>query len=343
MPYVIDPSTGYQVWQEDETTQAFAPEPGTAGTTVYGTANSGPNPDGSPGLTPTTPAGGYKAAAPGQQIQNQTAAFSKVLTNRLGGMRDDAAGRGNAALSSFYGIEKPADNTADLANTFAGENAVDPGTARNPEVDRAFQMSSELVDRILNAPSQAQMIGDQALSQQLAVGRSSPGGIGNVQAGVKAAMGAAPQIQQQANQAVLQEQQMRAAAATGAANIYAGVAQGTADRATRIAESNQSAATNVLGIMAQKYGQELNFTTEQRGQLGQLARDFYNNQAQFAQMDVNQQMAAWDVIVRTYGIDSTLKAAMEQIAAQENIGPLDAFKLILGGVDAAASLATKGA
>ncbi len=311
------------------------------GASIYGTANSGPNPDGSGSLTPTTPTGGYQVAPQGQQKQNQIKAYSDVFSNELGGYGAEANQRGNDALAQFYGIEKPADTSAQDAVDFMRENQVDPALAGSDEIDRAFGLSESLIDSVMNTPSQTKIIGDQVLSQQLALGRSSPGGIGNVQAGVKAAMGAAPQLQQQAQQASINEQVARAQAATGAANIYAGVAQGTADRAVRIGESNQTAATNVLATMTQKYGMDLNFTTEQRGQVGQLARDFFNNQAQFAQMDVTQQTAAWDAMVRTYGIDSTLKAAMEQIAAQENIGPLDAFKLVLGSIDALGSLVPK--
>lgn len=263
-------------------------------------------------------------------------------TEYLRGIGGQRAVQGDNALDRFYGIEKPQDTSAQQAVDFMRGNQVDPALAGSDEIDRAFGLSEGLIDQITNTPSQTKIIGDQVLSQQLALGRSSPGGISNVQAGVKAAMGAAPQLQQQAQQASIQEQVQRAQAATGAAQVYAGVAQGTADRAVRIGEANQNAATNVLATMTSKYGQELNFTTEQRGQIGQLARDFYNNQAQFAQMDINQQMATWDAMVKTYGIDATLKAAMEQIAAQENIGPLDAFKLVLGAADAAGSLATAG-
>lgn len=263
-------------------------------------------------------------------------------TQYLQGLGAQRAVQGDTALEQFYGVEKPQDTTAQDAVDFMRGNQVDPALAGSDEIDRAFGLSEGLINSIMNTPSQTKAIGDQVLSQQLALGRSSPGGIGNVQAGVKAAMGAAPQLQQQAQQASIQEQVARASAATGAAQIYAGVAQGTADRAVRIGEANQNAANNVLQTMTSKYGQELNFTTEQRGQLGQLARDFYNNQAQFAQMDIQQQMASWEAMVKTYGIDATLKAAMEQIAAQEGIGPLDAFKLVLGAVDAAGSFVPKG-
>lgn len=276
-------------------------------------------------------------------LKMNTSLQSAFLGDELAGMGQNAVNRGTDALDRFYGIEKPADTVVADTQSFADANAVDPSLGRNAEIDRAFGISEGLIDQIMNTPSQTKIIGDQVLSQQLALGRSSPGGIGNVQAGVKAAMGAAPGLQRDAQQASINEQVTRAQAATGAAQIYAGVAQGTADRDVRIAESNQVAATNVLSTMTTKYGQDLNFTTEQRGQIGQMARDFFANQVSFAQMDVTQQIAAWDNITRVYGIDATLKAAMEQIAASENIGPLDAFKLVLGAADAGASFATAGA
>jgi hypothetical protein len=268
---------------------------------------------------------------------------SQAISNQLDPFIDDSGDRGQQALDEFYNTEKPENNTVPNAQSFADDNAVDPSTARNAEIDRAFEMSSDLVDRILNAPSQTAMLGDQALSSQLALGRSSPGGIGNVQAGVKAGMQAAPALQRDAMQASIQEQQARANAATGAAQIYAGVAQGTADRDVRIAESNQTAAGNVLGVMTQQYGMDLNYTTEEKAQLGQLSRDFYNNQEKFVGMDVEQQKTAFQSIVQIYGIKGDFAAAIAKIAADEGIGEMDAMKLVLGGVDAYMKYKTMGA
>jgi hypothetical protein len=239
--------------------------------------------------------------------------------------------------------------TVDPNNRVTRENmdrltpVVDPALARNAEIDRAFAMSEDLVNRIMNAPSQTQQIADRSLSQQLALGRSSPGGIGAVQSGIKTAMGAAPQLQAQATQASIQEQQARAQAATGAANIYAGVAAGTADREVRIAEANQGAGLSVLNNLTTLTGQDYAFDTAKMQSVGQLARDFFANAQAFAQMDVQTQIAQWNDMTNRYGIDATLKAAMEQIAASENIGPLDAFKLVLGGVSAVGGLAAGGA
>ncbi len=217
---------------------------------------------------------------------------------------------------------------------------VDPNLGRNAEIDRAFAMSSDLVDRILNAPSQTAQIADRSLSQALAIGRSSPGGIGAVQAGVKGALGAAPQLQAQATQASIQEQQARASAATGAAQIYAGVAAGTADRDVRIAEANQGAALSVINNLTTLTGMDYQFDTAKMGAIGQLTRDFFNNAQQFANMDVNLQIAQWNDMTTRYGIDQNFKAAMEKIAADQKIGPLDAMKMVLGGAAAVGGVMT---
>lgn len=219
---------------------------------------------------------------------------------------------------------------------------IDPALERNAEIDRAFAMSEDLVNRIMNAPSQTGLIADRMLSNQLALGRSAPGGIGAAQGGVKAALGAAPQLQAQATQASIQEQQARAQAATGAAQIYAGVAGSTADRAVRIQEANTQAATNVIGNLTQLTGIDYQFDAAKMQTIGQLARDYFNNAQAFANMDVQMQTAQWEDLTKRYGIDASFKAAIKQISAQENIGPLDAMKLVLGGVTAVGGFAAAG-
>jgi hypothetical protein len=231
------------------------------------------------------------------------------------------------------------ENRVTAANRDALTPVIDPMLERNAEVDRAFAMSEDLVNRILNAPSQTGLIADRMLSNQLAIGRSAPGGIGAAQGGVKAALGAAPQLQSQAAQQSIQEQQARAQAATGAAQIYAGVAGSTADRAVRIQEANQQAASNVLNNLTSLTGMDYSFDAAKMQSVGQLARDYFNNAQAFANMDTQRQIAQWEDLTKRYGIDASFKAAMEQIAAQENIGPLDAFKLVLGGVSAVGGFA----
>lgn len=247
-----------------------------------------------------------------------------------------AQGLAEQALGTQPTVE--AGHQVNAANRDALAPVIDPLLERNAEVDRAFAMSEDLVNRILNAPSQTGLIADRMLSNQLALARSTPGGIGAAQGGVKAAMGAAPQIQQQAAQQSIQEQQMRAQAATGAAQIYAGVAGSTADRAVRIQEANQQAASNVLNNLTQLTGQDYAFDAQKMQTIGQLARDYFNNAQAFANMDTQRQIAQWNDMTQRYGIDANFKAAMEQIAAQENVGPLDALRMVLGGVTAVGAL-----
>jgi hypothetical protein len=283
--------------------------------------------------------------APVQTLQrgdlNHNGVFQPGLVGQGAGTvaRDMAIAQGLAdeVLASRPTVDP--NNQVTKANVDALAPVVDPNLARNAEIDRAFAMSEDLVNRIMNAPSQTSQIADQVLSQQLALGRSSAGGIGAVQGGIKAALGAAPQLQAQATQASIQEQQARASAATGAANIYAGVAAGTADRDVRIAEANQGAALQVMNNLTTLTGFDYQFDQAKMNAIGQLTRDYFNNAQQFAQMDAQMQIAQWNDMTARYGIDQSFKAAMEQVAAQENIGPLDAFKMVLGGATAIGGLA----
>lgn len=254
---------------------------------------------------------------------------------------DQAIGRGLADDVLGQRPTVDADHQLTRANLDRLTPVIDPNLARNPEIDRAFDMSSDLVDRILGTPLQTQQIADRVLSNQLAIGRSSPGGIGNVQAGVKAAMGAAPELQRDAAQQSIAEQQSRFNAASNAANIYAGVAAGTADRSVRIAEANTAAATNVMQNLTTLTGFDYQFDTAKMQSIGQLVRDFFNNAQVYAGLSTQEQIAQWDDLTRRYGIDQNFKAEMARIAASENIGPLDAMKLVLGGVSGAGGLGAR--
>jgi hypothetical protein len=107
----------------------------------------------------------------------------------------------------------------------------------------------------------------------------------------------------------------------------------------RIAEANQGAALQVMNNLTTLTGFDYQFDQAKMNAIGQLTRDYFNNAQQFAQMDAQMQIAQWNDMTARYGIDQSFKAAMEQVAAQENIGPLDAFKMVLGGATAIGGLA----
>lgn len=228
----------------------------------------------------------------------------------------------------------PADKQVNTANRDALTPVIDPMLERNQEVDRAFAMSQDLYNRIMNAPSQTGLVGDQVLSAQLAAARSARGGPGAVQEALGEAQRQAPELQRQGAQSAIAEQQQRFQNAQGALGIYSAVAGNVADRATAIATANQNAGLHVLDNLTTLTGQEMQFDAQQMAVIGQLARDFMNNAAQFANMSVQLQIAQWEDITRRYGIDKVFDAQVRQIASNENIGPLDALKMILGGASA---------
>lgn len=271
-----------------------------------------------------------------------------------GGGADTALGSGS--VGDYYGNDlqsgdKLVDNVLATQPAVKPENAVtpenrdrltpviDPGLAQNDETDRALAMSQDLVDRVLNTPLQSTMLADQALSNQLALGRTARGGAGAQQEGIDAAQRAAPGLLQQGTQAALQEQVARAGAAGQAASIYAGVASGGADRAVRIGEANSRAGLSVLNNLTQLTGLDYQFDTAKMQSIGQLARDYFSNAQAFRNMDTQLQIAEWNNATQKYGIDKTFEAAVNKIAADENVGPLDAFKMVLGIGEAIGGLA----
>jgi hypothetical protein len=108
----------------------------------------------------------------------------------------------------------------------------------------------------------------------------------------------------------------------------------------KIADANQQAGLSVLNNLTTLTGQDYAFDTAKMQSIGQLARDYFNNATQFANMSTQLQIAQWNDLTTRYGIDKNFKAAMEKLAADEGIGPLDALKMALGGAAAIGGIAT---
>jgi hypothetical protein len=258
--------------------------------------------------------------------------MTAALSNRADAQLDVGNTLASEAVNATPTV--PGDKQVNVANRDVLTPVIDPTLERNKEVDRAFAMSQDLYSRVLNAPSQVKLAGDQALSNQLAVARSARGGPGAVQEALGQAQQQAPGLLAQTQQAAIAEEQQRNQAAQGALGIYSAVAGNVADRATAIAQANQGAGLHVLDNLTTLTGQEMQFDANQTAVIGQLARDYMNNAAQFANMSVQMQIAQWQDITQRYGIDKNFDAVVKQIAAKENVGPLDALKLVLGGTTA---------
>lgn len=294
-----------------------------------------------------TAAGGSNADAVLSSVRGDFGPNGQWMTG-VGGNRSlvsqDALGKGNALAETVLGSQPSPDpnHAVSVANRDKLTPFIDPAMTSDKYTDAALAMSKDLVDRVLNAPLQTKIAGDQALSNQLAVARSARGGAGAQQDALNQAQAMAPQLQAQTEQAAIQEQVQRAGAAGQAAGIFAGVAGGVADREVRIKEANQAAGLHVLDNLTTLTGQDLQFDAAQIAQIGLLARDFNAMGTAFAQMDAQMQMAQWDDMTKRYGIDKNFDAQVKAIAAGENIGPLDALKMVLGGAAAVGGLAVGG-
>lgn len=298
---------------------------------VNQSVQNAPSTGGTPGSA--TPIGGVPGGTTAASLGSEPYAGNPVVQN------DQSTAN---SLASQVQNTQPTTNPATdptAANMQALTPVVDPALAQSPETATALAQSQDLVNRILNQPLQSQILGDQALSNSLAQARSARGGAGAVQNAEDAARNQAPALLQQASQSATQEQVQRAGAAGQAASIYAGVATNDANRAVNIATANQGAGLSVLNNLTALTGQQLTFDANKMQAIGQLARDYFANSAAFAQMDVTQQVAQWDNLVKTYQIDKTFDAAVQAIRASKNIGPLDALKLLLGAGEAAGTTA----
>jgi hypothetical protein len=257
---------------------------------------------------------------------------------RGGGFDADA---GNALANQVVGTQPTVDpnNAVNVSNRDKLTPVIDPNLASTDDTDKALAMSQELVDRVMDTPLQTKQLADQALSNQLLIARSARGGAGATQNAMDTAINAAPGTLREGAQASINEQVARAGAAGQAASIFAGVAGNTADRAERIAGANQNAGLQVLNNLTTLTGFDYQFDTAKMGAIGQLARDYFNNAQVYAGLDLSRQKAVWEDMTKRYGIDAGLSAAVQKIAADEGIGELDTWKMILGGIQGAGTIA----
>jgi hypothetical protein len=231
-------------------------------------------------------------------------------------------------------------------------------------LNRATADARALLDQMLNGPNTAERLGAQTLRTQLALARSARGGPGAVQQALSQAQQQAPELQAQAAQSATNETLARQAAAgniTGqlqttatqqqanetarinaASNAASGFAQGALGargQDVQIAQSNQSAASNLLNNVAQLTGVQLELDQRNQELIGQMARDAAAQDFNWAQLSTQQQDAEFDRWVKVYGIDQAAAAQIKAAATANHKGVWDYVVPIIG---AAATVAAAG-
>lgn len=202
----------------------------------------------------------------------------------------------------------------------------------------ALGMSRDVLDRLLNGPSVAEKVGARSLENQLAIARSARGGPGAVQDALNQAQQQAPQLQAQAAQQAISEENARLSTAGNVASNFAQAALGARGQDVQIASANTQAATAMVGEIARLTGTQLTLDQQNEQFLGQMARDWAQLDFDFSKMDMEAQEAYFDRQVQIYGIDKQVAAQMKAIAAQEGIGPADWFNGAVGILGAAAGV-----
>lgn len=229
-------------------------------------------------------------------------------------------------------------------------------------LNQATADARALLDQMLNGPNTAERIGSATLRSQLALAKSAAGGPGAVAGAFRNAQFAAPELQAQATEAGTRETLARQAAAgniTGqlqttatnqqandtarigtAAQAASGFAQGALGARGQdiaIAQSNQSAASNLLNNVSQLTGTQLELDQKNQELIGQMARDAAAMDFNWAQLDANRQEAEFDRWIKTYGIDV---AAAAQIKAAAKASAKSVWDYVIPIIGAGATVAS---
>lgn len=401
MPYVTDPQTGYQIWQDDpkpagqqigqmnSSGQALTQQKDNNGNAVPLDPNSPEFMDwwrqnrGSQGVegqlavgqmdlqktidagrqavTPPTAAGtgqfnpGTRQSPTLDQILASTPGGASPTAGFTGPMGAPRATTGAQPIGVPGGFDMGGGKIANPTKVGQAASQASDALGQAPQLDQgiadrqlgayqeALGMSREVLDRLLNGPSVAEKVGARALENQLAVARSARGGPGAVQDALNAAQQQAPQLQAQASQQAVSEENAKLATAGNVASNFAQAALGARGQDVQIASENTRAATALIGEITKLTGTQLQLDQQNEQFLGQMARDWAQLDFDFTKMSVDAQNAWFDRQVQIYGIDQQTAAQMKAIAAGENIGPADWFNGIVGIIGAGATVGAAAA
>lgn len=175
-----------------------------------------------------------------------------------------------------------------------------------------------IINRILDFDPQAfaQMFTDQSLAALLAGARSARGGAGAVNSAVFAAQQQAPALFAQGQEQAAQLESQRLQAAGQVASDMGGLATNI-----RAGDENRSQFLADLGLRAQEgiasiIGVDMQLDAQATRDLGLFSVEFAKIFQQGQAMDLQQQLAQWDNLMRKYAVDEQARVALEQIRAQ---------------------------
>lgn len=284
--------------------------------------------------------GGAPAGAPIQSpLQNPGRATTGVSARTVG---LNPAAVGGATTN----VPSKTETAADQAAAALGPAPeIDMGLAdRNVgRLEDSLAANKEVLDRLLNGPSTAERLGQQTLKTQLALARSAAGGPGAVADALMNAQAQAPELQAQATQQAVSEEQARLSTAGQVAGQITNAELGRRQQDIGVAQANLGAATTVLQEVSRLTGTQLELDMRQQELVGQMARDMAAQDFNWAQLSVQQQDAYFSRMVQVYGIDKNFEAQIRAIAAQKSIGPLDVFNGIVGVIGSGATIGAAAA
>lgn len=196
-------------------------------------------------------------------------------------------------------------------------------TEPNAEADRALALTMELYNRIIEAPSQVRLAGEQNMAQQLALARSARGGAGAVQDALNNAQGQAPLLAAQIEQMAIAEEQQRNQALNQTVSTNAGITNNLVNARTQAAGANASLAgsaqasrTQAAGINADIANNLNTNRTQAAGISADVANSIRTNQVQAAGIEADVANSIRTNQVAAAGIAAQSANAMRQSQVQ---------------------------
>jgi hypothetical protein len=243
---------------------------------------------------------------------------------------EDAKNRAGAV------IEQNRDENAQLfAEAFKGyEDLQDSDYGLSDEARgyqrEGLQQQRMLLEKMLGFdPNQyATQYADQALSRQIAAGRSAGGGAASQQAGVFAAMEQAPSLYAEGARQASQLQNQRLQMAETAAKSFGDLGTMTRGQDEQRAQYESQLGLSIADSVARLTEGNVQMNDRDSQQMAEIWMDFAKLQSVYAGMSSDEQLAWWQQETARRGQDKQFEAIVQQMKAAGKVSSKD----LIGGL-----------
>lgn len=270
--------------------------------------------------------GGSFDAYSGKQTSGPRQQYTVDYAGRPGGGRDIPTLEDIAAPIDDAANERARD-TQDLVNRYSAiQMDTGPADQAREQQQQALGMQQAIYDKLLsyNPQAEANAASKRAMSRQLAIARSAPGGAASRQAAQFQALQSAPAIQAEAAETANAQAQRNTQLAAQAAAGFAQTAAGTRSQDIQQAQNEVDTGLSVANGIAQAVGRDIELSSQEARFLGQAQLALEGIDVDWAQLDEQQRSSMADEAFRKAGLEQQWKMFKEEqkVDALDVIGAL---------------------